>query len=826
MNHPSAVSDDELARRAGLPPGSRLREARLANGLTVAAAEVPDARWQRLVGAAGVGYLDEPDDCRGLAHLLEHVLFLGSTGFPGAGELARWVGERGGRYNARTDESITEVHLHLPPVDTDEGLARLVDMLARPRFEPGLVAHEVAVLEAEFRARLADPALHRLAALGQLCREGHPARHCHAGNRTTLGTDASRLAARLADFHVHHYRAGGMALVMLGPLPLEVQLELLTRHGTALPAGDAPSPPRAWRWAQPGGVAWHSPTSRTSATSLELFWPLPDEQATAHANRLAAVAARLADGHLAATLQAAMELDRLEVTLEPVGLGSALALNLAPAPDEETVQAMLATCCAAFEQAIVATLPAPSVPAADLDAWPRRYARQLAGSVKRAPCDAISEETAPLPWLTSEQYRLLWHAPAASGRWKTLTETGTRWRPQPLPEEQAPLPWRCPPALSLRPRPDTSESTPRQLCQSARLTLWSGEPVRLADAPAASLCLGWPAPAAQQGARLFRWRQNTLPLRQAALAQGLQLSCAGDARGDWLIVSGAAERLCSLAELALARWPEQAAQHPCDPPVGLLAQRLLTLLETSTLRVARAGALPVLGWVSGGEDADAAQAMLSHLAGRLSAGPPMAAGATPHEASEENDDTRWLPPQGDDHVAMLEVAGPDDTPCSRWLLRLLAQCHDAAFQHEMRQRRGLGYVAAVRYREASGTPRLGYVVQSPHAGIGELRQAIADFLTQQGEALAHLTAAEMERRKRSLLAHAGHPETQAEAIAQLWQALRRHAAMKNASPPWQPLPWEAESQALAALHVDSLLDLAKDLAAGRLVQRWWLHQPR
>ncbi|MCE8022480.1 hypothetical protein HOP51_20550 [Halomonas sp. MCCC 1A11036] len=827
MNHPSTISDDEFARHAGLPPGSRLREARLANGLTVTAAEVPDARWQRLVGAVNVGYLDEPDDCRGLAHLLEHALFLGSAGFPGAGELARWVGQRGGRYNARTDETVTEVHLHLPPADTDEGLARLVDMLARPRFEPGLVAHEVEVLEAEFRARLADPALHRLAALGRLCREGHPARHSHAGNRNTLGTDASRLAARLTDFHDHHYRAGLMALVMLGPLPLEAQLEQLTRHGATLPTGAVPSPPRTWRWAQPGGVAWHPPAASPGASALELFWPLPEEQAATHTDWLAAVAARLADGGLAATLQATMELDRLEVTLEPVGLGSALALSLAPTPDEETVQAMLATCCAALEQASVATLPAPSVSAADLDAWPRRYARQLPGSTERIPRGEALEESSLLPWLTPQQCRLLWQAPAASGRWKTLTETGTRWRPQPSLSEGVALPSRAPPDLCVRPRrEDTDTTTPRELPRNEQFRLWCGKPARMRDTTPTSLCLGWPTPTSQLGARLCQWRQNTLPLRQAALERGLQLSCGGDARGDWLIVSGGADRLCSLAELALACWPEQATLPPCDPPTGLLAQRLLSQLETSAPRVEQAGALPMLGWVSDEQDAGAARAMLDCLAERLSAVPNLMAGTTPHEAREEIDGTRWLPPQGNDHVAMLEVAGPDDTPRNRWLLCLLAQCHDAAFQHEMRQRRGLGYVAAVRYREASGAPRLGYVVQSPHAEIDGLRQAIADFLTQQSEALACLTAAEMERRKRGLVAYAGYPETQTETIAQLWQALRRHAAMKNASPPWQPLPWEAESQALAALHADSLLDLAKDLAAGRLVQRWWLHQPR
>ncbi|UYG03317.1 insulinase family protein [Halomonas sp. LR3S48] len=828
MNAPTtAPNDDETARRAGLPPGSRLHEIRLASGLTIAAAEVPGARLQRLVGAVGVGYLDEPGDCRGLAHLLEHAMFLGSANFPDSSELACWVGERGGRYNARTEETVTDIHLHLPPGDADEGLARLVDMLAQPRFELERIAQEVKVLDAEFQARLADPALHRRAALGRLCREGHPARLCHAGNRNTLGDDTPRLVAQLRDFHRLHYGAERMVLVMLGPLPLEEQLELLARRGAALPAREARAPIRNWRWSEPGGVAWHPPTAKAGTksrtTTLELFWPLPEEQASAHADWLASVAARLADGRLAATLQAAIELEQLEVTLAPDGMGNALALCLSPAPDREAVQAMVSACHSALERALAAPLPTPPAAPLDLDAWPRRRATELVANRQDTPQPAGGTTEALLPWLAPEQCRLLWQSPLTPHRWATLAETGTAWHALPLPGESIPLPWRAPPALTVRPtHPRAGDPTPRQLHRNEQFTLWTGDPILLPDAPPASLCLGWPAPASQQAARLAQWRQNTLPLRQAAASHGMRLSCAGDARGDWLIATGTTERLEALVELAVACWPEKTAPASTGPAEGLLAQRMLARLEALSAPVAHdAGAGDLLGWASGCANERAAEALIRHLAERL-AEAPAPVDEPRHEAQE---DTHWLPPQGSDHAAMLELLGPDDTPRSRWLLRLLAQCHDAAFHHEMRQRRGLGYVAAVRYREASGFPRLGYVIQSPGTEAGALRQAILDFLSRQGEALAKLSPAEMIQRRHGLLSHAGRPETHAEATARLWQALRRQAAAGSDTSPWQPLPWEAEEQALAALHCDDLLCLAKDLAMDRLAMRWWLHRP-
>ncbi|NLC22166.1 MAG: hypothetical protein GX771_09710, partial [Halomonadaceae bacterium] len=351
--------------------------------------------------------------------------------------------------------------------------------------------------------------------------------------------------------------------------------------------------------------------------------------------------------------------------------------------------------------------------------------------------------------------------------------------------------------------------------------VWIGEPVRLADAPPVTLCLGWPAPASQRAARLTQWQRNSLPLRQAATASGMRLICDNDNRSDWLIAMGQEGQLVHLARLALDCWPEQPVIQSDTGTTGLLAQRMLARLDDSPPFVSQQShnATP-LAWLSSDTETEAAQALLRQLATR-----------TRHDTSPPDvtptlsDTLVHLTPQCDDHGVMLEIAGPDDTPRSRWLLQLLAQCHDAAFQHEMRQARGLGYAAAVRYREVSGAPRLAYVVQSPHADAAMLRHAIREFLVERGEALARPDKDEILQRKRGLNARAGPPETHAEATARLWQALRCHVAAGRDTSPWQPLPWVVEAQVLAMLQPDDLASLAHALANGHLPQRWWLHAP-
>lgn len=819
----SAGPRDDAPLEHGLPPGSRVRTRRLASGLRVVAAEVADARQLRLVGAVGVGYLDEPSECHGLAHLLEHGLFLGSSQAPDPSEWGDWIGAQGGRYNAHTDERVTDVHLHLPPDAADAGLARLIELLCRPRLDAGHLAGEVAVLDAEFRARLDDPALHRLAALGRLCRPAHPARTCHAGHRDTLGEAIDGLTAELRAFHRRHYRAERMALAMLGPLPLDEQLALLERHGSTIPGGASVHQAPAWRWDVPGGVAWCLPSpSAPSTDALELIWPLPE--ALAHDRRLEAMAARLADGHLAATLQASVDLEELSVDTAPPGTGPALALRLTLEEAAPRLAPLLGACRRALAGALAERLVLPPSPPVDLDAWARRQACRLAIDVATPP----PPDDMPLAgWLAGDRCRLLWRRAAGQGgAWSTLTETGTRYRPLPLPRQADAPPERPVPDLVASPRQASRDEVPGRLLHDARLSLWWGSPAWPPPEQRASWCLGWPADAAGRTARLARWRRRTLALRQTATARGLSLTLEADARGDWLIALGDPERLATLVELALDAWTSDRQDAAGSSPAGgLIAQRLLQRLETPPIPGVEAPPPldslqqpPLLGWAGGKLGADEAVEQVRRFATLL----PTPECTVSDDAIASGEESR-LPPQGAEQAVMLEVIGRDADARSRWLLQLLAACHDAAFQREMRRHHEFGYVAAVRYREAAGWPRLGYVVQSPHAAVDVLRRAILDFLERNGTSLARLTPAELERRRRGLIARQGRPETQDEAIARVWQALRCRTPSDDAA--WRPAPWDEEFAALARLGVDDLGEQAAALVDGELPRHWWVHAP-
>ncbi|WP_234014649.1 insulinase family protein [Cronobacter dublinensis] len=78
------------------------RTLRLENGVTLTLIHQPQATQAAALWRVNAGSLHEPDAWPGLAHLLEHMLFRGSDGYPDDERLMRWVPDQGGRLNAST----------------------------------------------------------------------------------------------------------------------------------------------------------------------------------------------------------------------------------------------------------------------------------------------------------------------------------------------------------------------------------------------------------------------------------------------------------------------------------------------------------------------------------------------------------------------------------------------------------------------------------------------------------------------------------------------------------------------------------------------------
>lgn len=206
-------------------------------GLRIRLLPLQDSAQAAALIRVHAGSHDEPAEYPGMAHFLEHLLFLGSDGYPPEQSLMPFVQGCGGQLNASTRERHTDFFFQLPATQLEQGLLRLLDMLAQPLLDPVAQAREREVLHAEYLARAQDRETLCDAALGTLIEGTHPFAGFHAGNRDSLPVDTSAFQQALRDYHSRFYRSGQMELLLAGPHSVADLQQLVDRAVQRLPDG-------------------------------------------------------------------------------------------------------------------------------------------------------------------------------------------------------------------------------------------------------------------------------------------------------------------------------------------------------------------------------------------------------------------------------------------------------------------------------------------------------------------------------------------------------------------------------------------------------------
>jgi len=247
----------------------------LANGLRISLHHAPHLKRCAAALRVAAGSHDAPQAWPGLAHFLEHLLFLGTERFPAEQGLMAYVQRHGGQVNARTSERTTDYFFELPPTAFVGGLERLCDMLAHPRMTPDDQRREREVLHAEFIAWSRDAAAQRRFALFDGLSPVHPLRAFQAGNRYSLAVPQPAFQQALRGFHQAFYQSGQMTLSLAGPQPLDELRALAKGFSSDLAAGHpvTQNPPPALMASTAHGY------QRTDSRYLNLLFacePLPD----------------------------------------------------------------------------------------------------------------------------------------------------------------------------------------------------------------------------------------------------------------------------------------------------------------------------------------------------------------------------------------------------------------------------------------------------------------------------------------------------------------------------------------------------------------------
>ncbi|MFT7218497.1 MAG: insulysin [Candidatus Azotimanducaceae bacterium] len=188
------------------------RYLKLGNGLQVVL--ISDAKADKSAAALSVsrGSFDDPEDRLGLAHFLEHMLFIGTEKYPEPDGYFSFVQSHGGSSNAYTSTDHTNYFFDIQPVAFREGLDRFAHFFISPLFDKAYVEREKNAVHSEYQLQIKDDGWRSFATQKAVMNPDHPVSKFNIGTLDTLAGDVH--SALLAFFEAE-YSANQMNLVVL-----------------------------------------------------------------------------------------------------------------------------------------------------------------------------------------------------------------------------------------------------------------------------------------------------------------------------------------------------------------------------------------------------------------------------------------------------------------------------------------------------------------------------------------------------------------------------------------------------------------------------------
>ena len=174
----------------------------LDNGLEVLLVSDPQADRAAASMNVSVGSAQDPEATPGLAHFLEHMLFLGTDEYPQADSYQQYISRHGGNHNAFTANQDTNYFFDIEPSALPGALDRFSRFFVAPRFNPEYVERERNAVHSEYQARLRDDGRRINEALDQALNPEHPTTGFSVGSLATLNDDEKPLREALCDFDV------------------------------------------------------------------------------------------------------------------------------------------------------------------------------------------------------------------------------------------------------------------------------------------------------------------------------------------------------------------------------------------------------------------------------------------------------------------------------------------------------------------------------------------------------------------------------------------------------------------------------------------------
>jgi predicted Zn-dependent peptidase len=196
----------------------------LGSGVRVVTETMPAVRSVAIGFWIGTGSRGESDEQAGLSHLLEHLLFKGSSRY-GSLEIDQIFDGMGAELNAGTGKETTSVYARVIDQHVPEAFDVMADMVFRPTLddidsERAVILEEIAMYEDDPQEKVFD-------VLGDAVFGDHPLGRAIIGRAPVI---ADTPAAQIAAFHDSRYVPANVVIAAAGAIEHEAIVELAAQH--------------------------------------------------------------------------------------------------------------------------------------------------------------------------------------------------------------------------------------------------------------------------------------------------------------------------------------------------------------------------------------------------------------------------------------------------------------------------------------------------------------------------------------------------------------------------------------------------------------------
>ena len=251
----------------------------LPNKLEVITISDPETAVASAAMDVDLGSMSDPKDLPGLAHFIEHMLFLGTEKYPNESGYQNYLSEHGGYSNASTSLENTNYHFNVTSGHLKDVLDQFAAFFTCPLFTQSATDRELKAIESEHAKNVQSDVFRFFQFIKDVSNPDYPFSNFATGNMATLREQPAAKGIDTRDKMIDHYRAhysaNLMKLVIYGKESNEVLRQWVEQMFSDIPNKDLSPPKHEGRAYTPKEIGhWYTLVPVRNQRSLVLHFPL------------------------------------------------------------------------------------------------------------------------------------------------------------------------------------------------------------------------------------------------------------------------------------------------------------------------------------------------------------------------------------------------------------------------------------------------------------------------------------------------------------------------------------------------------------------------